>query len=185
MSTMKMDETIKQAIVDFWRVFPAEANRLAHEKGWWDQPRDADTLTCLLHSEWSEAFEEWRRDGDDCLTRPISSYGPDGKPEGFWVEIADFLIRLADLLGEQKMDVANTIADFPAGIIYATWVPQKFVAAGHRFCCNKSIQMYGTANFIDLCHAQALQRGVDLLWVITKKHEYNKSRPHRHGGKHA
>ncbi len=97
------------------------ANAVAH--GWWDDPeRNLPELLCLIHSEISEALEAYRDGEIDTVVHD------NGKPEGFWVEIADAVIRAMDLAG--------------------------------RF-------------------------DVDLEHIIALKHEYNKSRPFRHGGKRA
>lgn len=114
-----------------------EVHKLAVEKGWWDgvnSPIEAMRLIpekiALIHSELSEALEEYRN----------SQYGPadslpgrgfyysNGKPEGFSVELADAIIRILDLCGKLNLDIQ---------------------------------------------------------FAVSTKHEYNKSRPHRHGGKRA
>ena len=87
-----------------------ELHRVAVEKGWWDQPRPVPELLCLLHSEVSEALEEYRN----------------GNKHLFAEELADVAIRLFEM-------------------------------------------------------AEAL--GIDLEVQIHKKHEKNKLRPYRHGGK--
>ena len=100
------------------------SNAVTH--GWWDGVSADDKLKLipekllLIIAEVAEATEEYR-DGK------MDTYlGAGGKPEGFWVEIADAVIRVLDLAG--AMDI-------------------------------------------------------DLEHIIELKHEYNKTRPYRHGGK--
>ena len=83
-----------------------ELIRRSHEtavtKGWYDDcpgaltpPMVAEKL-CLVHAEVSEALEEVR----NCADLGHVYTGAKGKPEGFLVEVADVLIRLADLVGK-------------------------------------------------------------------------------------
>lgn len=117
-----------------------QSHNLAKEKGWHDVPRSPLEALCLIHSEISEACEEVRagRPLDKTLVTEFldsrtakcrlhdRSDGPELKPFGFPIELADAVIRIADLCGEL---------------------------------------------------------GIDLEEAIRVKHEYNKTRPYRHGKK--
>ena len=80
---------------------------LAHEnafnKGFWDNPPEIGTSVALIHSELSEALEAARR--DECKEMYINL----GKPEGFIVELADAVIRIADLCGYYQLDLEQAI----------------------------------------------------------------------------
>ena len=94
----------------------------AVEHGWWDEKRGFPEIIALIHSEVSEALEEYRNG-----RLPTEVYtGNGGKPEGIPIELADAIIRIFDYCG------------------YA---------------------------------------GIDIDAAITQKHEFNKTRPYRHGGK--
>jgi NTP pyrophosphatase (non-canonical NTP hydrolase) len=122
------------------------SHAIAKEKGWWPsftpaaraaleslaerKPVEVPTpergipeLLCLVHSEVSEALEAWREG---------SGFGVDfdanGKPVGLASELADVVIRVADMCG---------------------------------------------------------YFGIDLERAVLAKLEYNRTRPHRHGGKRA
>jgi hypothetical protein len=66
----------------------------AVSKGWWDQPRDVPHCLALIHSEISEALEEYRLSGS---ANERLYYEKDGKPEGILAELADAVIRILDL----------------------------------------------------------------------------------------
>ena len=106
-----------------------EIHRNAVEHGWWDEDRSESEIYALIHSELSEALEEYRDNkpdvyccqhgsdwchicyGDtceinpdiDCVTcfaqREESGKVPN-KPEGVIVELADAVIRIMDYLGK-------------------------------------------------------------------------------------
>ena len=71
------------------------ANLIAHQHGWDDDMKEVDVPKFLTntHAELSEAWEEYRS-GVDLLE--VRYEGEDGKPEGFPVELADVIIRIAD-----------------------------------------------------------------------------------------
>ena len=66
------------------------AHALAVTKGWYDTERAPLELLCLVHSELSEACECFRNNTP-------GTYTSHGKPEGFAIELADAVIRIADM----------------------------------------------------------------------------------------
>lgn len=79
----------------------------ASEAGWWDDTDLTDRHTvpaklCLIHSEISEAMEGDRKNlMDDHL--------PERKMVA--VELADAMIRIADLAGAMGLDLGGAVAD--------------------------------------------------------------------------
>lgn len=94
-------------------------NAVAH--GWWEEARTFPEIVALIHSELSEALEEYRSNHG-----VTEVYQEAEKPEGVPIELADAIIRILDYCG------------------YA---------------------------------------GIDIVAALERKHEYNKTRPYRHGGK--
>lgn len=102
MEKLTIDELVKQS------------HDLALKKGWWevspsstDGPNIPEKLA-LIHSEISEALEEYRsgRRLEEWTRFKLSS-----KPEGFGVELADAVIRIADLCGYLGLDLAEMISE--------------------------------------------------------------------------
>ena len=85
-----------------------ESNQTAKSKGWWDDPnRNIGEILALIHSEVSEALEVYRLKGKDSLKEKW--FDEKGKPEGFTVELADVVIRIADLCGELGLDLESAL----------------------------------------------------------------------------
>ena len=82
------------------------AHRTAQEKGWWDRPRMIPEQIALMHSELSEALEEYR---NGHLPDVIRRRESDGKPEGFGIELADCIIRILDTAAYYGVDMQHMI----------------------------------------------------------------------------
>lgn len=87
-----------------------ESYGTAVEHGWWD--RDAvpniPEKIALMHSELSEALEQYR---DGAPLHAILLGNPDGKPEGFVVELADVMIRICNLAGRFRLPLEEALRD--------------------------------------------------------------------------
>lgn len=86
----------------------AYENSKAH--GFYDEERGVPEAIALMHSELSEALECYR-DGLAPGKVDIDTRGPNaGKPEGFGIELADAMIRIADTAHSLGVDLEAMLA---------------------------------------------------------------------------
>ena len=86
----------------------SESHRITRSKGWWENPdKNVGELLALVHSEISEALEVYRAYGVEGLSKIWLE--ADGKPEGFTIELADAIIRIADLCGGFDLDLEKAL----------------------------------------------------------------------------
>lgn len=74
-------------------------------RGWWDKPRAFPEIAALIHSEVSEALEEYRAG----WTPVDLDFTADGKPVGLHIELADTVIRIMDYCAHVGIDLEATI----------------------------------------------------------------------------
>lgn len=79
-----------------------KAHETAVKHGFWDRPPEIGTSIALIHSELSEALEEVR------AAKPRLYYNGN-KPEGVSIELADAVIRVADLCGYLGIDLNEAV----------------------------------------------------------------------------
>lgn len=122
------------------------------------------------------------------------------KPEGIAVELADCIIRCFDWFGCMRFDVDALLADAEGGERWMSDMPiyqldnfGGFISRLHldlslayRCFCNAS-GTYATALRMAVCCNEifewAQREGVDMDAILNLKHEYNKGRSYKHGGK--
>lgn len=101
-----------------------DAHENSRAKGWWDGVVDpAATIPeklALIHSEVSEALEDYRAGKMDAryvvrcgqcveiLNEPVDAHD---KPIGFPTELADIVIRVADLAGALGIDLEAAVRE--------------------------------------------------------------------------
>jgi NTP pyrophosphatase (non-canonical NTP hydrolase) len=84
-----------------------EAHKNSVSKGWWEEERQLPEILALIHSEVSEALEEYRY-GKGVGEIYFNDYSPD-KPEGIPIELADILIRVFDLCGKHNINLKRAV----------------------------------------------------------------------------
>ena len=112
-----LDDTTKQyerlseqyATTEAGKILTNCCHGVAVASGWWNDPatgkpldRNVPEMLCLIHSEISEGMEGYRKNlMDDKLPhRPMLE-----------VELADAVIRIADLAGVMGLDLAGAVID--------------------------------------------------------------------------
>lgn len=121
------------------------------------------------------------------------------KPEGIAVELADCIIRILDWFSKEEFntdallkeaDVA-ILCDVPCRVYSASL--GDYISRWHLLlslaysCWCRASGTYAAALRMALCICEILEwaeeNGVDMEMVLDIKHEYNKGRSYRHGGK--
>lgn len=176
-----------------------EAHQISVEHGWWDKEPTFGELVALMHSELSEALEEYRAgrpmvyfmDVNGFVVSDMSERRGD-KLEGIAVELADCIIRILDWAGHEGVDmdkVLQAIEENPMGI--ERDIENKFgdfISDMHNLLSmayseldvDERIYLCMVINYIQ----EAMKKsGINLDAIIREKMEYNRTRPYRHGGK--
>lgn len=179
-----------------------EAHATACEKGWHERPLrneagelDVDRVAAklaLIHSEITEAWECW--DADEIDIRESAS----GKPEGFFIELADVVIRVGDLLGalniygrypgfdllEHIQPQTDRLPDGPtAAELFMTCHATVSQALEHLRDSNLQGQESFANSLIKTMILCTRFGESELVVAVRIKMAYNRTRPHRHGGK--
>ena len=194
-----------------------EAHAIAKDHGWWDEPRTFGDLIALVHRELSEALEAYREWG---LKSVISATAPNDhtyryfdinlsqakvpddwttKPDGVASELADVVIRVADMAEwygvENLQEWIDSLreSDLSGITTFGEWI-----TCCHLLASKAMEQLHEDANdpehgikmafgrlgsLVMLIQRMAAHYGIDLDAAIAAKMEYNRGRAYRHRGK--
>ncbi|MNN04672.1 hypothetical protein D3C81_1174020 [compost metagenome] len=183
-----------------------ESHQNAVSKGWWDEDRSFGEIIVLIHSEVSEALEDYRNgrsitevwyENKDFKTRLDSPITPDCKPCGIPSELADICIRVFDACGKygwgDRLEVSATESmerclksdgrynSFPERLNSIHYdLSQAWINYEKG---NDRIAMYCLGHVLNGVRNVAAKYRIDLDQAIVEKMAYNTTRPQRHGGK--
>lgn len=193
--------------------FAREVHANARAHGWWDEERDPAEIIALIHSEWSEALEEYRAGRPMVWHKCVAPIGigsccenggricdrascyfdkncMDSKPEGIAVELIDGCIRILDFAAHEKVSLEfgeiESLQPTPPKLIadlhYYTSVALNDVEKDGKIIKHHFIpELLGAAVYETFRYIRA--QGLEPEKIMIEKHEYNKTRPYRHGGK--
>lgn len=205
--------------------FLKEVHQNAVDHGFWEGERDITESAALIHSEWSEALEEYRadrpmlwyeckevehatpkpcdpKDEYDCLAydeRETCKFRGK-KPEGIAVELLDGCIRILDLFGKHGRtcssptitELVNRVHASNPTLTKDTSLPT-LVCALHSLTAKAADRAFALTNkaqaltplepAMGLVFYWLMENGIDPEKLMVEKHEYNKSRPYKHGKK--
>lgn len=193
-----------------WNDFAKDVHQTAVDKGWWDKPVSFDDMICNCLVHLGRTYEqyrggrpnlyhlcvasgdkrnpcEWDR-GMPCplATGELTCEHRDPKPDGVAVELADCVLRLLDYMASKneriipfecigvRGDLPKVICDLHGELNEARKCDRRSLSAtaeGHMHLC------------IEIIFGWAAREGIDMESILRSKHEYNKTRPYRHGGK--
>lgn len=186
-----------------YNTWAKEVHENAVLHGWHEYERPDYEYAALFHSEISEAFEEYRNGNPDVyficeksgtICNPLDeteclNYGKEStckyrnhKPEGIAIELVDLAIRLLDYAGAKEWDIdaTETVIDE---------IKEDFVLlinAQHAVVCMLTDGTYGpdiVRALLDSISCYCASKNLDFEDLLRLKHEYNRTRPYRHGGK--
>ena len=173
-----------------------EAHAIAKGHGWWDEPRSFGDLIALVHSELSEALEAYRVCGIvDCPHEHTEGAGAAS-------ELADVVIRVADMAEWLKIDLAKSLEeDEDLGDEKQAYLQERlsgnldsfgeWIAAIHEDVGDAGYHQRNRGDnlgshlvsVIWMVQEMADHYGIDLDAAIEAKMECNRGRSYRHGGK--
>ena len=193
-----------------------EAHAIAKDHGWWDatesppkapsystdshrSPQSGRTFgegIADIHESLSEARKAYREDGDtDAHWRWHDHNGKEvRRPEGVPMELADVVIRVADMAEQYgcNLEAAETIdpstESFYAHLVsFGDWIEACGIWLSFAFLEKLLAPDFHPARPLapTLLWVQemAAHYGIDLDAAIEAKMEYNRTREYRHGGK--
>lgn len=191
----------------------------AVKSGWWPEGEQRSVVdqTNNYHAEIAEAWEEYRAgriamwyswkgarfipfDAGSVKCEESGVFIDKNKwmkPEGFWVELADMLIRLADTMGAYGWTYSELRQSDYKQLDSCNWNLPRLIATLHIcvgcLCIDPNGDIGGgewetgaqrsASGTICICLLAAQSHGVDLLSLCELKMAYNATRSHRHGGK--
>ena len=163
----------------------------AKAKGWWDEPRNTGEILMLVVSECGEALEAHRsgkRAELEEFQKHEMLHGVSVNKLNFEVlikdtfedELADIVIRIADLCGAKEIRLREIGPSYPedahanigmALLHVSIFIGKFWEHGGSQFLDNAIQVVFGIAH----------NNGIDLWRHVELKLAYNRTRPQKHG----
>lgn len=137
--------------------FAVEVHENAIKHGWWDEERSFGDLIALCHSELSEALEEYRNGHKPTETYYSCSADPTRYPCQ--------CVRAGTSHRNEQGHCTYGIDNAPCEFSKMEGIPSELADVIIRV--------------MDMCG----HYGIDIETTLKGKHEFNKTRPYKHGGK--
>lgn len=176
-----------------------EVEAYCREKGWYDSDVPFQAALALLHEEAAEAGSVWRKHGLADVTghHDLAVLGGTkdvslAKPEGVGSELADIIIRLLDDSRRYGLGLPSRVERYP-GVFGLSGDFLTEVNTVHDLVSLASMAWqsgedgpvtgYTTQLVRVFCFVQQMAGyyQVNLLDEYTRKMDYNRARPYRHG----
>lgn len=188
--------------------FAQEVHANAVEHGWWEGERPIKETLALIHSEWSEALNEYRNErplyyhackayGEGVVKSCNESRCPfeenrqgmecpyrDKKPEGIAVELIDGVIRILDLMEQYEIRMLEFTPKIPPESLPELVFGLHFFTSGIIELDDGILEKNCEITFtilIAMVFRWVRSQGIDPYELMHEKHEYNKTRPYKHG----
>ncbi|NJR71005.1 MAG: hypothetical protein HC771_21990 [Synechococcales cyanobacterium CRU_2_2] len=163
--TTKKEKSMKEVTE-----FAQEVHKLTKEKGWWDGPRDGGQDIAAMHGYLSHVLE-MRRKG---VPVRISRADLDN--------LATVATSWSSVTGD-KAHVATILALIHSEVSEAFQAAKSDIDKPSEKIPGFSELAFELAGIALRVFDFAASRGIDIGGAIAAKHEYNKGRSHKHGGK--
>ena len=136
----------------------------------------------------AEAMEEYRGKHIWDDWRQLQTY-PNGRPRGVASELADVVIRVADMAEWHGETIASRVGE-PAFIgksvskpSFGDWVSELHWQVANAWNEHEYDWIGALSDVVHTTERMAAHYGIDLDAAIEAKMEYNRTRSYRHGGK--
>lgn len=178
-----------------WKIIE-DIHQNSVDHGWHDKEKNDEERIFLYHTEISEAGEEYRNNRPPLYFIKNKKIETDfslwqgEKPEGMAVELVDCVIRILDDCGKLKYDISKDLrGDYETKdnwLMSGSTFPAFLTHLHYLLSCayvNKNAKLSYLASCIEYIIMWCKKHNWDFETALKYKHEYNKTREYRHGGK--
>lgn len=191
-----------------WKKLCEDSHFNAKEKGFLDIERSFNGDIALIHSEISEALEDYRNHHKvdelyfedknkvqysnlELAQKTSLDPGKSFKPCGIPIEFADVVIRVAQYCGSNHLDLAYAMhmVKTPAPAVgdfeeLCARLHLEFSKVYEEWLEKNAVNEFGFARALLILEDYCRGAKIDLEGAVKMKAAYNATRPYRHGGKH-